>query len=104
LKGINSVEETANLVGGEFVIPYEEITPLEKGSYYPFQLIGWDVFTEENQFVGKITEIYPVHDQVLYEIKKEKKEYLVPGNKEFIKKIDLNEKKVILHLVEGLFE
>ncbi len=102
LDHIQSVEETKELIGETFVIPFEELAPPEEGAFYPFQLIGCDVFTEENEHIGQIIEIYSFPHQSLYEIKKGKKEYLIPATKTFIKKIDLFEKKIIVHVIDGL--
>ena len=104
LDQIQSIEETKELIGETFVIPFEQLAPPEEGAYYPFQLIGLNVFTEENEPIGQITEIYTFANQSIYEIQKGKKEYLIPATKNFVKKIDLIEKKIIIHVVEGLLD
>lgn len=78
--------------------------PPGEGTYYPFQILGFDVWSEENELIGKLTEIYLNPNQSLYEIKSGKKEYLVPATKNFIKKIDLVEKKIVIHLIEGMLD
>jgi ribosomal 30S subunit maturation factor RimM len=51
-----------------------------------------------------LSEIYINPNQSLYEVKAGKKEYLIPANKTFIKKIDLIEKKIVVHLIDGMLE
>ena len=87
LEGVDSIEKTADLVGNDFVIPSDQLIQPAEGSYYPFQIIGLDVYSEENEYIGKLTEIYVNPNQSLYEIKKGKKEVLVPATREFIRKI-----------------
>ena len=104
LDQIQSIEETRELIGETFVIPFEQLAPANEGDYYPFQLIGLDVFTEENELIGQLREIYSSKHQSIYEIRNGKKEYLIPATQNFIKKIDLHEKKIIIHVIEGLLE
>ncbi len=104
LEGVESIEDTAELVGKEFVIGSDQLIQPGDGAYYPFQIIGLDVFNEENQYLGKLTEIYINPNQSIYEIKSGKKEYFVPATKNFIKKIDLVGKKIIIHVIEGMLE
>ena len=104
LEGVESIEDTAELIGKEFVIGSDQLIQPGDGAYYPFQIIGLDVFNEENKYLGKLTEIYINPNQSLYEIKSEKKEFFVPATKNFIKKIDLVEKKIIIHVIEGMLD
>ena len=104
LKGVESLEASRALIGGEFVIPIEEIAPLEKGVYYPFQLIGLSVFTEAGKPVGILSEIYPGGNHDLYEVRNGKKEFLIPATREFVLEINLPEKKIVIHAREGLLE
>ncbi|HXN06742.1 MAG TPA: ribosome maturation factor RimM [Nitrospiria bacterium] len=102
LEGIATVDVAEALAGKEFIIPIDELAPLEKGVYYPFQLIGFNAYTEEGKFIGVLTEIYPGGAHDLYEIREGKKEFLVPGTREFIREINLPERKIVIHAREGL--
>lgn len=104
LERIESIEDTAGLLGKEFIISADQLIQPGEDSYYPFQIIGLDVFTEENQHIGILSEIYMNPNQSIYEIKSGKKEHLIPATKNFIKKIDLVGKKIIVHVIEGMLE
>jgi 16S rRNA processing protein RimM len=104
LEGVESKENTAELIGKEFVIGYDQLIQPGDGAYYPFQIIGLDVFDEEDQFLGKLTDVYINPNQSIYEIKSGKKEYFIPATRNFIKKIDLVGKKIIIHVIEGMLD
>lgn len=104
LEGVETKEDTAELIGKEFVIGPDQLIQPGEGAYYPFQIIGLDVFDEEDQFLGKLTDVYLNPNQSIYEIKSGKKEYFVPATRNFIKNIDLIGKKIIIHVIEGMLD
>lgn len=103
-KGIDSINEAKNLLGQKIAVKKNFFIQLPPGNYYCFDIIGLDIYDEQNNFYGKISEIFPTGSNDVYVVKGAQKEDLfLPATKEIIKKIDLKEKKVIIHLVEGLF-
>ena len=76
---------------------------LPEGVYYIADLIGLDVYTEENEHLGKVDDIYNTGSNDIYVVKDELgKQKLLPGIDEVIKQIDLENKKIIVNLIEGL--
>lgn len=94
---INLVEKFKGL---DLFISQEYIKNLEDG-YYFFQLKGLKCFDQQNNFIGDVIDVYEgiKHNNLV--ILHDKK-YMVPINDFFIKKIDLNDKKIIINLIEGL--
>ena len=56
-KNINTIEEAEKLRNSYIVIDRETLDPLPEGVYYIADLIGLDVFTETNEYLGKVDEI-----------------------------------------------
>jgi len=76
---------------------------LDDDSYLIEDLIGCKVYSEENEYLGDLIDVIQNSSQDVYEIKKEdKKSFLVPAVKEFIKDINLDDKVIIIHVIEGL--
>ena len=72
-------------------------------SYYIADLIGVMVYTDENEYLGKVEDIYSTGANDIYVVKDEKgRQKLLPGIDEVIKIINLKESKIIVHLMEGL--
>ena len=102
-KGINSIEEAENLRNQYLQIPREDAISLEEGSYYIADLIGMKVFTEEGENLGILEDIYNTGSNDIYVVKNDLgKQLLLPAIQDVIKKIDLEEEKIIVHLMEGL--
>ena len=61
-----------------------------------------EVYTEEGKLLGKVDDIYNTGANDIYVIKDELgKQILLPGIKEVIKEVILDE-KIIVHLIPGL--
>lgn len=64
---------------------------------------GSDVISDEGKHLGKLDDIYNTGSNDIYVVKDELgKQILLPAIKDVIKNVDLNEKKIIVHLLEGL--
>ncbi len=102
-KGINSIEEAEELRNQYIQIPREDAINLEEGSYYIADLIGMKVITEEGENLGILEDIYNTGSNDIYVVKNELgKQLLLPAIQDVIKKIDLEEEKMTVHLIEGL--
>lgn len=75
---------------------------LDEGTYFISDIIGCEVFNTDNEFLGKIEDVLenPVND--LYVLKNENGQYLIPAVKQFIKKVDVINKTIIIDPIEGL--
>ena len=75
---------------------------LPENTYYIADLIGLDVYTDEGTLLGKVKDIYNTGANDIYSIETESKEVLLPAIKEVIKQIDIENKKIIVHILKGL--
>ena len=101
-KGIETIEQAEELRNYYLQAKRSDIK-LEKGAYFIVDLIGLDVYTESNEYLGKVDDIYNTGSNDIYVVKDELgKQKLLPGIDEVIKKIDLENKKIIVNLIEGL--
>jgi 16S rRNA processing protein RimM len=82
----------------------DQLRELPEDSYYIFDLIGMEVYSSEGDYIGKITDVYQTGANDVYEVKKNSKSYLIPAVKEFIKEVNLSDKKMIINVIEGLLE
>ncbi len=102
-KGIENPEE-ANLLRESYVlVDRANEKPLEEGTYYIVDMIGLDVYTDENELLGKLEDIFNTGSNDIYVVKNELgKQILLPAIDEVLKEIDMDNKKVIVHLIPGL--
>lgn len=103
LKGIDTPEEAEKLREGYLQVNRKDEEPLEEGTYYIVDMIGLEVYTEDGNILGKLEDIYNTGSNDIYVVKNEQgKQILLPAISEVIQKIDMENKKIIVHLIEGL--
>ena len=102
-KGIETPEEAEKLRNSYLKIDRKDAEKLPEGTYYIADLIGLDVYTDENKLLGKVDYIYNAGSSDIYIVKDEQgKEILLPAIKDVLKQVDLENEKIIVHIIEGL--
>ena len=101
IKGYNSISQAEELKGSLIAIPKKERIKLKKNEYYIDDLIDLEVESNKGKRLGKIIDVIrnPGHD--IYVVKNDK-EFWIPATKEVIKRIDLENKKMVIYMMEGL--
>lgn len=95
---INLVEQ---FKGCKLYIDETKQEPLEEDEYHFHELIGKKVYNQNHEFIGVVSEIRDLpHADILEISREEKKNALVPFNKEFI--IDVTDEEIIINEIEGL--
>ena len=103
LKNIDTIEEAEKLRNSIILIDREELEELPEDVYYIADLIGLDVYTDENDYLGKVDDIFSTKSNDVYVVKDDLgKNKLLPGIPEVIKEISLEDGNIIVHLIEGL--
>lgn len=101
-KNINNREEAASLVQKDLFIPYEDRLKLPEDNFFIHDLIGLQVFDIDGNYLGIIENVMQVGANDIYQINHGDHEILIPAATEFVKKISLKDKKIIVKLIEGL--
>ena len=102
-KGIDTVEQAEKLRNAYIEIDRKDAIPLEKGQYFIADLLGLEVYTDNNEKLGILEDIYNTGSNDIYVVKNEiGKSILLPGISDVIKEVDFTNKKIIVHLLKGL--
>lgn len=103
LKGIDTIEEAENYRNLYLKVKRDKDEKLEEGSYYVVDILGCKVYTDEQKELGKVVDIFPTGSNDVYVVKDELgKQILLPAIKEVIKNVDIENKSITVHLLEGL--
>ena len=103
-EGIDDIDSAKLLTGTEVFAKREHLKPLPEGEYYRFEIEGLAVFDEEGQPYGVIEEIIPTGSNDIYVVRNGDQEWMLPMIDTVVKFIDLEQKKLIFHRIEGLIE
>ena len=102
-RGIENPEQANLLRNSYLMIDREEEKPLEEGTYYIVDMIGMDVYTDEGEKLGNIEDIFNTGSNDIYVVKSELgKQILLPAISDVVKNIDMENKKMVVHLISGL--
>ncbi len=103
LEGIDTIEEAEKYRNLYLKVKRDKNEKLEKDSYYIVDIIGCTVYTDENKKLGIITDVFSTGSNDVYVAKDELgKQILLPAIKQVIKSVDIENKTIIVHLLEGL--
>ena len=103
LEGIDDITEAEKYKNFYIKINREDAVELEEDSYFIVDIIGCEVYTESQELLGKVIDVFPTGSNDVYTVKNsEGKEILLPAIEDVIKDVDIKNKKIIIHLLEGL--
>jgi 16S rRNA processing protein RimM len=101
LRGIDTISEAQQIIGAELRIERSDLPKPEAGAFYTFQLKGCRVFAD-GACVGSVTEVLDFGGTEILQVENGTDELLVPFAQAYIKKIDLDERRIDVELPEGL--
>lgn len=104
-KGIDNINDIEKYKGKDLLIHKENAAKLQEGEYFIFDLVGCTVHDEENVELGELTEVLKTGANDVYVVKgKNGKEILLPVIKDCILQVDIENKKIKVHVLPGLLE
>jgi 16S rRNA processing protein RimM len=104
LAGCETVEAASALVGRLVALPEDEALPLPPGHFYPWQLEGCRVLTDDGREVGRVTRIEQSSAQDLWVVSDGARERLIPAVAEIVLEVDLAGGRVVIRPPEGLLD
>jgi len=102
LAGIEDRNSAESLRGSHLKVTEESCSELPDGFYHIHDLIGMAIKTTSGTTLGFLTDVLkmPAHD--VYVVDCNGKEVMIPAVKEFVKKINLSGREMIIEPIEGL--
>ena len=97
LSGVNTME-AAQQLRGKIVSVYRDDAPA--GLIFSAELEGIQVYAD-GILIGQITEVLDYPGNKVYVVKGERS-YMIPAVRQFVEKIDLDNNKMLVHLIEGM--
>jgi len=101
--GYESMSDAEQLKGNYLTIDSNQKKELPENTYYIHDLIGVAVFDETGKHIGEITDVFQTGANDVYEINHDSR-MLIPAIKQVVKQVNLNERKMIIMLLDGLLD
>ncbi|MDD3360062.1 MAG: ribosome maturation factor RimM [Hespellia sp.] len=102
-KGIDHINDIEKYKGMGLYVDRQNAVKLQKDEYFIADLIEMQVFTEDGREFGTLTDVLETGANEVYVIRSnEHGEVLVPAIKQCILNIDIEARKMTIHLLDGL--
>ena len=102
-KEFNNINEVEKYKGKGLFVTRENAVKLNPNEYFIADMIGMDVFTDDGNKLGILTDVLETGANDVYVVETEEhKEVLLPAIKECILNVDITGRKMEIHLMEGL--
>lgn len=102
-KGIDDINDVEKYRKAGLYVTRDNAVPLEENEYFIADLIGLEVISDEDENLGVIDDVLQTGANDVYVIKDTQgKEILVPAIKDCIKDVNIEEGKMVIHLLPGL--
>jgi 16S rRNA processing protein RimM len=102
LSGIDSADEAEALRGLLLEIPESELAALHEGQYYRFQIMGVTVQDVTGHELGTVVDIVQTGSNDVYVVHGPQGELLLPAIDDVIKDVDVERRRMVVELMEGL--
>lgn len=103
LKGFNHIDDVEVLRNKEVFIYKEDLAPLAEDEFYIVDIIGSSVEDESGNKLGTVKDYLTHTSQAVFVVKKAGGgEFMVPHVDAFVISIDIEAKRVVVKLIEGL--
>lgn len=102
-EGINDINEAEKLIGNMVYIDKDEVE-LEEGRYFIEDIKGCSVFDiESDECYGKVTNVIQTGANDVFEVSDGQRTVLIPKIDDIVKDIDVDEKRIVIKVMKGLF-
>ena len=102
-KGIDNINDIEKYRGKDLLVTRENAVELDEDEYFISDIIESEVLDEDGSKLGVLVEVLSTGANDVFVVKTmENKEILIPNIKDCVLDINLDEKKIILHLLDGL--
>ncbi len=103
--GLDHIENVEKYRGADLWVSREDAQELEEGEYYIGDLIGMEVFLEDGSSFGTIADVMQTGANDVYLVDRPgKSQAMIPAISQCILEVNVEEGRMVVHLLEGLVE
>lgn len=104
IKGIESVEQAEQLRNKVVYVKREQLN-IEEGTYLIQDLLQCDVYdADSSKLLGKITDVSKTGSNDVWHITNNTGEYLIPVIDDVVISVDIENEKVVIRPLKGIFD
>lgn len=102
IAGVNDRNAAEKIVGQLLFVDKRHRVRIPRGTYFVHDIIGMSVSDDQGRPLGTVKEVLrlPAHD--VYVVSRDTGDVMIPAVKEFIVGVNLSERRMTVHLIEGM--
>lgn len=85
----SSPEAVSAFQGALIQVPLDSVPPSPAGQFYQYELIGLAVHDEKQRTLGQVEEILDLPQHLVFVVRQDNEEYLIPATRQVVKQIDI---------------
>ncbi|MBC3758184.1 16S rRNA processing protein RimM [Hyunsoonleella sp. SJ7] len=101
---VDTEADADSILKSELYLPLELLPKLEGNKFYFHEIIGFTIVDKNFGEVGVVKSVNDTTAQALFEVDRNGLEILIPMNDKFIKKVDRENKNIVVETPEGLID
>ena len=102
-KGIDNINDIERYRKCPLMVTRENAVALGEGEYFVADMIGMEIVTEDGERFGTLKDVLRTGANDVYVIESAKHgEVLIPAIKECVLNVDIEERRMRIHLMDGL--
>ena len=104
-KEFDNINEVEPFRKKSLLVTREQAVPLEEDEYFIADLIGLQVVTDEGELLGELTDVLETGANDVYVVEtSDGEEILLPAIRDCILDVNVEEKRMTVHVLEGLLD
>lgn len=104
-KGFDNINDVEKYKTKSLFVTRANAVRLKRNEYFIADLIDMDVYTEDDKMLGTLKDVIETGANDVYEVAMtDGKEVLIPAIKECILSVDVENRKMVVHLLDGLLD
>jgi len=102
--GIDDRDAAQRLRGARLGVRLSDVMPLPENSYYIFEIVGCKVLGKGERLIGEVVDVLEMPANDVYVVATPKGEVLIPAVKSIVKKVDVENREIVIEEIEGLVD
>ncbi|HPO38683.1 MAG TPA: ribosome maturation factor RimM [Kiritimatiellia bacterium] len=103
-EGIDSIAQVEQLLEAQVLTDEANLAPLEDDEFYWYEVIGMEVVTDTGDSLGKVESVIPTGANDVLQVRRGRREYLLPNIPDVVREIDRDAGRILVHLLPGLID
>jgi 16S rRNA processing protein RimM len=101
---IDSRNDAETLVGGRLELPRGDLLPAAEGRHYVVDLIGLEIVSTAGDSLGRVREVLETGANDVLVVDHDGREVLVPLVDHVVREIDTARGRIVIEVLDGLFD